>query len=101
MEAIVIIISRHSLVIEAHCRNQPSKSKLALHKPLLHFYSHLKQLHVHKVTRQSTSVIKVGVACVGGCVLRQLKEELAWATDKWVWVISKILLFKTVIPLRN
>ena len=23
-----------------------------------------------------------------------LKEELAWAVDKWLWVISTIMLFK-------
>ena len=39
----------------------------------------------------------------GGCgmhgnnVLRQLTKELAWATDN----VSVIMLFKTVIPLRN
>ena len=34
-------------------------------------------------------------------VSRQLKEELARATDKRLQVISNIMLFKTVIPLRN
>ena len=43
----------------------------------------------------------VGVACVGAHVSRQLKEGLAWATDKRLQVISNIMLFKTVIPLRN
>ena len=33
--------------------------------------------------------------------MRQLIEELAWATDKRLWVISNIMLFITVIPLRN
>ena len=28
-------------------------------------------------------------------------EELAWATEKWLLVISNIIFFKTVIPLRN
>ena len=27
-------------------------------------------------------------------VLSHLKEELAWAADKWLWVISSIMLFK-------
>ena len=45
--------------------------------------------------------MKVGVACVGIHVSRRLKEELASATDKWLQVISNIMLFKTVIPLRN
>ena len=35
--------------------------------------------------------------CVGVSVARCLKEELAWATDKWLWIV----LFKTVIPVRN
>ena len=33
--------------------------------------------------------------------LRHLKEELVWATDKRLQVISNKMLFKTVIPLRN
>ena len=53
-----------------------------------------------RVTRQSASFIKVGVAYVNVHVLRHLKEELAWATDKWLWVISNTVLFKTVTPLR-
>ena len=32
---------------------------------------------------------------------RHLKEELAWVIDKWLWVISNKMLFKTVIRLRN
>ena len=34
-------------------------------------------------------------------LLRHLKEELGWAIDKWLWVISNKILFKTVVPLRN
>ena len=30
-------------------------------------------------------------------VSRRLKEELAWATDKHLWVISNQMLFKRVI----
>ena len=41
------------------------------------------------------------MAYVGVHVSRRLKEELAWATDKRLQVISNIMLFKTVIPLRN
>ena len=47
MAAIGGIVSRrghrHGLRNEACHRNQPNKSKLAQHKPLLEFYSHLKQ----------------------------------------------------------
>ena len=39
MAAIVGIVGRHGLIIEAHHRNQPNKSKTALYKPLPHFYS--------------------------------------------------------------
>ena len=35
MAAIIGIISRHGLRIEAHHRNQPNKTKLALHTLLL------------------------------------------------------------------
>ena len=44
---------------------------------------------------------KVGVAYVGVHISRYSKEGLAWATDKWLQVISTIMLFKTIIPLRN
>ena len=45
--AIVGIVSRHDLTIEACHRNQPNKSKQALYKPLLH-YNHLKHLYIRK-----------------------------------------------------
>ena len=34
--------------------------------------------------------------CMGIHVLRRLKEELAWATDKQLQIFSNIMLFKTV-----
>ena len=46
MAAIVGIISKHGLRIEACRRNQSNKSKLALYKPLLCLYSHLKQPYI-------------------------------------------------------
>ena len=46
MGAIVNIISRRGLGIEARRRNQPNKSKLTLYKPLLRLYSHLKLPHI-------------------------------------------------------
>ena len=41
MAAIISIVSRHGLRNEVLCRNQHNKSKLALYKPLLDFYSQL------------------------------------------------------------
>ena len=41
-----------------------------------------------QVTRRCASVIKVGVAYVNVHILRHLKEELAWAIDKCLQVIS-------------
>ena len=43
----------------------------------------------------------VGVAYMNVCVSRHLKEELAWAIDKWFQATSNKMLFKTVVPLRN
>ena len=40
------------------------------------------------------NVVYVGIIHVH--VSRHLQEELAWATDRWLWVISNITLFKTV-----
>ena len=49
--------------------------------PYFHFNSHLKR---------GTSVVKVVVVW---CVSRHLKEELAWAINKLLQVISNIMLF--------
>ena len=83
MTATANIVSRCGLTIDACYSNQPYKSKLALRKPWIHFNRHLKQLYII-VTRWNASVIKVGVAYVGVHILRYLKEELVWATDKWL-----------------
>ena len=72
MAAIVSIVSRRSLRIETHRRNQPNKSKLALYKPLLHFYSYLKQLYMNN--KMERSVTKVGVTCVGLHMSRYFKK---------------------------
>ena len=34
-------------------------------------------------------------------VLSHLKQELAWAAGKWLWVISTILLFKSTKELKG
>ena len=34
-------------------------------------------------------------------ILRRLKEELAWAIDKLLWVSSNKMLFKTVVSLYH
>ena len=46
MAAIASIVSRRGLTIEACHTNQSRYSKLALYKPLIYFYSHLKQLYL-------------------------------------------------------
>ena len=38
---------------------------------------------------------------VGVHISRHLKEELPWVTYERLRIISTIMLFKTVIPLRN
>ena len=43
--------------------------------------------------------MKVGVAYVNIHVSRHLKEELTWAIDEWLHVISNTMSFKAVIPL--
>ena len=34
-------------------------------------------------------------------ILRLLKVKLAWAIDKQLWIISNIMLCKTIMTLRN
>ena len=50
-----------------------------------------------RATRQSASVIRVGVTYMNICVSRCLKEELSWAIDKWLRLIINTVLFITVI----
>ena len=58
MAAIVDIVSRRGLRIEARRRNQRNKSKLGLYKPLLRLYSHLKQPYISNKTKRCS--YKVG-----------------------------------------
>ena len=37
------------------------------------------------------------MAYVNVCISRCLKEELAWAIEKWLLVVSNKMIFKTVI----
>ena len=45
------------------------------------------------MTRRSASVIKVGVVDVDVRISSHLKEELTWAIDKRLWVISTIICY--------
>ena len=47
-----------------------------------------------QATKWSASVIKVRVEAMSVRVSRCLKKELVYATDKWLRVISNIMLFK-------
>ena len=59
-----------------------------LYKPVLQCNNHLSSCIY--VKRWKASVIKVGVVDVDVHVLSHLKEELAWAVDKWLRIISTI-----------
>ena len=86
MAAVVGIVSGCDISIYTRRENFPNKSKLVLYKPLVHCNSSCSE-----VTQQSASVIKVGVVDIDVCVWSHLKEELTWAIDKWIWVISTIM----------
>ena len=59
------------------------------------FISHLKQLSISNIATRSTLVIKIGLACVYIILLRYvLKKELAWVTNKWLLVLSNIIIIK-------
>ena len=64
-----------------------------------YFNSSLKQLQKSK--RWGVAIIQVGVVYMSIHISRNLKEELAWPTDKQLQAISNILLVKTVMPLKN
>ena len=44
MVAVVVIVSKRGVSIDAHHGNQPNKSKLVLFKALIHINSHLNLL---------------------------------------------------------
>ena len=62
MAAIVGIVNRRGLGIEACRRSQPNKSKLALYKPLLRLCNHLKQPYISNKTKRFSHK--------GGCGVR-------------------------------
>ena len=71
------------------------KRGLLLYKPLLHCNSHLKQLYLsNKTQRFSYKGIPVGMVDVDVRISSHLKEELVWAADKRLRVISARMLFK-------
>ena len=71
MAAIVGIVSRHGLRIEARHRNQANKSKLALYKPLICLYSHLKQRYISNKTKRFS--YKGGCGVHGGTRIEAFK----------------------------
>ena len=61
-----------------------NKSKLAPYKPLLYFYSHLKQLYISNKTEDFSDKEEHGRTCI------KAFKKLAWAKDKQLQVISII-----------
>ena len=66
--AIVSISSKCGLTIEACCGNQANKTKLAMHKAVLHFKGCLKQLCISNKREYFSYIGKCGI-----CVSRNLK----------------------------
>ena len=65
---------------------------------LIPFNIHLKQLYIsNKMERFSYK----GATYVGVHIWGHLKDKLPWAIDKWIRIISNIMLIKTVTPLRH
>ena len=54
----------------------------------IHLPKYVQRLESSKVAKQSSSVIKVGVAYVDIHISRYLQQELTLAADEWLWVIS-------------
>ena len=73
MAAIFGIISRRGLRNQVHHRNQPNKNKLVLYKPLLHFYSHLKQLYMSNKTEPLS--YKSGCGVHGHTCIKVIKRR--------------------------
>ena len=72
MAAIVSIVSRHGLRNEVRHRKQLNESKLALFKPLLHFYNYLKQLYMSDKT--DLYYYKGGCGMCGHTCIEEIKR---------------------------
>ena len=72
--ALVSIISRHGLTIEAHCWNQCNKNKLSLCKPWIHFNGHVKQLYKSNKTERFS--YKGGCGICGHTCIKIFKRWL-------------------------
>ena len=80
--AVVDIISKRNLSIDAYHTNQPNKSLLVLHKQLICFSSCLKQTKISNRAERFSFKGGSGVAMyLVKCVSRQFKTELILATD--------------------
>ena len=80
------------------CKNRTVGLTLAMRVVGTMLYTYrLVGRYTGRVTRHCALVIKVGVVYVNEYVLRNSKQELAWAIDKWLRVISITM---SVIPLR-
>ena len=96
MVAVIWIMRRRGLKIEEMHTKSSYNNKLAFISYCFYYKSSLRQLYM---------------LYFGGCssfkcldthtplVSRYLKEKLAWAIDKWHWVVNNIR--KIVIPLKN
>ena len=92
MAAVVVIGDGRGLTVEMCCRNQRNRSKLSLYTAVTFTLTILLN-SCTQATRWNVSVIKVGVVCMGIRILRPLKEELAWAMDKCLQVVSNKMLY--------
>ena len=89
MAAIVSVVSRHGLTIEVHCRNQSNKSKLALYKLLLCFYSYLKHLYISNKMEHFS--YKGGCGMYWQMCIKAFNRRAGLSRDKRLWGISKIM----------
>ena len=82
--------------------NQPNDTTLSLCKPWINFNSHLKQLYISNKTECFSYKGGYGIlerTCIETFKTRAVLDYTY--TDKHLWVISNIMLLKTLIPLKN
>ena len=86
--------------IEACHRNQPCKTDYINYHFISRCFTFTVVLHVSNKTESFS--YRGGCGVCGCCKhIKAFKEELAWTPDKCIQVINDIMLFKTVMPLRN
>ena len=80
--------------IDEHYRNQLYKRKPAMCKPLLLLHQSFKAVEYKEYSNTKYFIYKDRSGLYLHNMIKVLKKELAWVTNKWLLVISSLIVIK-------